>query len=126
MKQYIITKLNKYNSDKISLVGGKALGLWKFSELNSPKWFVITTDFFEEVYGKHQDTINTLVVKEDFESLERLIMLEPIKEKFQNIVLKNTKDNIRYAVRSSAIDEDSKNASFAGAMSTYLNITQDA
>lgn len=126
MKQYIITKLNKYNSDKISLVGGKALGLWKFSELNSPKWFVITTDFFEEVYGKYQDTINTLVVKEDFESLERLIMLEPIKEKFQNIVLKNTKDNIRYAVRSSAIDEDSKNASFAGAMSTYLNITQDA
>lgn len=126
MKQYIISKINKYSSEKISLVGGKAIGLWKFKELNTPKWFVLTTDFFEEIYGKHQDNINTLVVNEDYSALERLIMLEPIKEKFQNIVLRNTKYNKKYAVRSSAIDEDSKNASFAGAMSTYLNITQDA
>ena len=126
MKQYIISKINKYSSEKISLVGGKAIGLWKFKELNTPKWFVLTTDFFEEIYGKHQDNINTLVVNEDYSALERLIMLEPIKEKFQNIVLRNTKYNKKYAVRSSAIDEDSKNASFAGVMSTYLDITQDA
>lgn len=126
MKQYIITKINKYSSDKISLVGGKAIGLWKFSELNSPKWFVLTTDFFEEIYGKYQDTINTLVVKEDFESLEKLIMLEPINEKLQNLILKTTKSEVKYAVRSSAIDEDGKNASFAGAMSTYLEIPKDA
>ena len=34
MKQYIITKNHKFDETKESLVGGKAIGLWKFSYLN--------------------------------------------------------------------------------------------
>lgn len=126
MMQLIITKKNKFSSDKLSLVGGKALGLWKFSNLNIPKWFVITTDFFQKIYGKYQDNINKLVIKEDYDALEKLIMLEPIKDKYQQLILKNVKDDRLYAVRSSGVDEDSSKASFAGAMSSYLNITKDA
>lgn len=126
MKQYIISKSKKFDSSKLTLVGGKAYSLWKFSNLNIPKWFVLTTDFFEELYGKEQDLINTYVVNEDYKALEDLIMLKNISDKFVKMIYKNIEEDKLYSVRSSAIDEDGTNASFAGMMESYLNIKKEA
>ena len=126
MKQYIISKSKKFDSSKLTLVGGKAYSLWKFSNLNIPKWFVLTTDFFEELYGKEQDLINTYVVNEEYKALENLIMLKNISDKFVKMIYKNIEEDKLYSVRSSAIDEDGTNASFAGMMESYLNIKKEA
>ena len=84
MRQFIITKLNKFDETKISLVGGKAIGLWKFSHLNVPKWFVLTTDFFDNMYEQEQELLNTLIVNacecEPFITCDyRLIMEQTLK-----------------------------------------------
>lgn len=126
MKQYIISKKNKYDSSKLNLVGGKAMGLWKYPKLNTPKWFVLTTDFFDEIYGNDNDLINTLVAKGDEKSLEQLIMTKEFPKKFEKMVLKNIDENKEYAVRSSGVDEDNKDASFAGMMSSYLSIKTES
>lgn len=126
MKQYIISKKNKYDSSKLNLVGGKAMGLWKYPKLNAPKWFVLTTDFFDEIYGNDNDLINTLVAKGDEKSLEQLIMTKEFPKKFEKMVLKNIDENKEYAVRSSGVDEDNKDASFAGMMSSYLSIKTES
>lgn len=125
MSQYIITKLNKFDETKINLVGGKALGLWKFSHLNVPKWFVITTKLFDEMYSEEQELLNTLVLNEDYKAIEQVIMLKDFSNQAKNIILKNIKDNVLYSIRSSAVNEDSKYASFAGMMASYLNIGKD-
>ena len=126
MKQYVITKLNKFDETKITLVGGKALGLWKFNHLNVPKWFVLTTEFFENMYAEEIELLNTLIVNEDYKGIEQVIMLKDFTQQAKNMILKNVKDDVKYSVRSSAIDEDSKNASFAGMMASYLNIEKDS
>lgn len=126
MKQYIISKKNKYDSSKLNLVGGKAMGLWKYPKLNTPKWFVVTTDFFDEIYGNDNDLINTLVAKGDEKSLEQLIMTKEFPKKFEKMILKNIDENKEYAVRSSGVDEDNKDASFAGMMSSYLSIKTES
>lgn len=126
MKQYIISKKNKYDSSKLNLVGGKAMGLWKYPKLNTPKWFVLTTDFFDEIYGNDNDLINTLVAKGYEKSLEQLIMTKEFPKKFEKMILKNIDENKEYAVRSSGVDEDNKDASFAGMMSSYLSIKTES
>lgn len=126
MKQYIISKKNKYDSSKLNLVGGKAMGLWKYPKLNAPKWFVLTTDFFDEIYGNDNDLINTLVAKGDEKSLEQLIMTKEFPKKFEKMILKNIDENKEYAVRSSGVDEDNNDASFAGMMSSYLSIKTES
>lgn len=126
MRQFIITKLNKFDETKISLVGGKAIGLWKFSHLNVPKWFVLTTDFFDNMYEQEQELLNTLIVNEDYKQIEQVIMLKEFTNQAKNMILRNIKDNVLYSVRSSAVNEDSKDASFAGMMSSYLNIEKDS
>ncbi len=126
MKQYIITKNHKFDETKVSLVGGKAIGLWKFSYLNVPKWFVLTTEFFEEMYEQEKELINTLVISEDYKSLEQVIMLKEFKNSVRNMILKNIKEGTKYAVRSSAVQEDTKGSSFAGMMASYLNIDKES
>ena len=126
MKKYLISSKTKYKEDLTNLIGGKANSLLKFNDLNVPKWFVLTTEFFIDVYKEELSTINTHVLNEDFDALEKLIMLKKLDFKYKNLILKNIKDDGLYAVRSSAVDEDNKNASFAGMMSSYLNIGKDA
>ena len=126
MKQYIISNKQKYDPTKLSLVGGKAMGLWKFPKLNTPSWFVLTTEFFNEIYGSDQELINTFVAKGDEKALEQLIMLKEFPKKFEKMILKNVDSKKTYAIRSSGVDEDNFDASFAGMMSSYLSVNVDS
>lgn len=126
MKQYIISNKQKYDPTKLSLVGGKAMGLWKFPKLNTPSWFVLTTEFFNEIYGSDQELINTFVAKGDEKALEQLIMLKEFPKKFEKMILKNVDSKKTYVIRSSGVDEDNFDASFAGMMSSYLSVNVDS
>ena len=85
-------KKEKYYS--IEQVGGKAYQLLKLKLKNTPRFIVIPSDvLLKEEYNKVKDMIA------DF-----------------------CKKNKLYAVRSSAIDEDSLHHSFAGIHDSYLNV----
>ncbi|MBK21851.1 MAG: phosphoenolpyruvate synthase [Flavobacteriales bacterium] len=82
-------------------IGGKARNLLKLESLrmNVPPWLVIPSDVLEST---PIDTINQAL-------------------KSHQLIIGNT--DARFAVRSSAIDEDSEEASFAGQFETFLNVT---
>ncbi len=82
-------------------IGGKARNLLKLESLrmNVPPWLVIPSDVLEST---PLETINQAL-------------------KSHQLIIGNA--DARFAVRSSAIDEDSQDASFAGQFETLLNVT---
>ena len=82
-------------------IGGKARNLLRLESLsmNVPPWLVIPSDVLEST---PIDTINQNLIS-------------------HNLIKGNT--DARFAVRSSAIDEDGEHSSFAGQFETLLNVT---
>lgn len=124
MNNYLITKNTAFNQNKLELVGGKALGLWKFNKLNTPKWFVLTTALFDKIYADDLIQINNALINNDFKELEQIIMLKKFPKNITSMILKKINPSLKYAIRSSAVDEDGKEFSFAGVMDSFLNITK--
>ena len=85
--------------DDIRRIGGKAYNLLRLGIPNTPALWVVPANFFDE--------------SEVNEKLRQELISE------LNSVLDEGK---RYAVRSSAVDEDSENASFAGVHQSFLNV----
>jgi phosphoenolpyruvate synthase/pyruvate phosphate dikinase len=98
MKNEPIANLKVIGEHDINTCGGKAVSLAKMigTGINVPDGFVITT----EALKKNIDT-----------KLKRMILAEFDKHSFKNV-----------AVRSSALVEDSKAASWAGQFDSFLNI----
>lgn len=96
-----IENLNKATYEDISLVGGKAASLGELlqADLPVPAGFVVTTDAF-------RTDMTPDVVRQ-------------IQEEFDKLGAP------RVAVRSSAVAEDSADASWAGQLESYLNVTKD-
>ena len=86
----------------INEIGGKAYQLLSLRIKNTPALYVIPASFFESINGdqRHVDVLKAELAG----------------------TLKGTR---LYAVRSSAIDEDSPNASFAGVHESFLNVRAD-
>lgn len=97
----IIKWFSEITSDEINAVGGKGLSLGRLTQANIsvPAGFVITT----EAYKTGMDSEIADVIVEAFNQL----------------------GSERVAVRSSAIAEDSADASWAGQFESYLNVTKD-
>lgn len=120
MSEYII----KSNcNDKLSLehLGGKAGSLAKLSayDLPIPDWFAVTNDaFFESLSEEQAKLLENENIDEFVKSIENL----EIKEEIANNILQQLKtiSGDAYAVRSSALSEDSGASSFAGQYETYL------
>ena len=100
MSKYILP-LEKVSYGQIELVGGKAASLGEMIKvkLPVPPGFVITTEAYK--LGKLDQ------IKDD------------ILQAFDNL------GHHRVAVRSSAVAEDSSEASWAGQLDTVLNVTRD-
>lgn len=88
-------------SADISEIGGKAYNLLSLNIKNTPPLFVCPASYFKRV--KQNKSLET-ELKND---IDRLLS-----------------DKKKYAVRSSAIDEDSDSDSFAGVHDSYLNIAK--
>lgn len=98
-------------------VGGKARNLFILKEagFNVPKFVVIPQEVVLEIISKEHSTEQQLQQINDFQISESFI--ESITEHFSG--------NTFFAVRSSAIDEDGSEHSFAGQFESYLFVTKD-
>lgn len=94
------------SNDDLDLVGGKGLSLGRMlnAGIPVPNGFVITTELHREF--KDKNVINEQAKSDLLDAFDRL-------------------GAVRVAVRSSAISEDSKTASWAGQFESFLNIRRE-
>lgn len=117
--------------------GGKGFNLYVMTKagLNVPKWVVLGPDTFErfkELSGINDSFIaleeSEAPLKELSKSIEDLIMNTPLPDLVEEFIStsfkKLGKDLI--SVRSSALDEDGSSHSFAGQLSSYLYVQDQA
>lgn len=98
-------KFSEISKDDVLAVGGKGASLGEMTRagIPVPPGFVVTADTYREFVGS-EIPVN---------------VQEEILKSFDTLGAK------RAAVRSSAIAEDSKTASWAGQLESYLNVTRD-
>lgn len=101
-----IKNINEISKDDVSLVGGKGASLGEMTQagIPVPPGFVITTEAFDD----------------------KLLPIESKMSQALKEILKafDSLDAERVAVRSSAVAEDSSQASWAGQLETYLNVSR--
>ncbi|MFM8454911.1 MAG: PEP/pyruvate-binding domain-containing protein [Gammaproteobacteria bacterium] len=101
------------------IVGRKAANLAALKEKFSiPEWFVISPQaFFNSLSSLQLEALN----KGD--SVRNFVLNKAILESIQSALKKiMLEDSECFAVRSSAVDEDSEQASFAGQLESFLNV----
>lgn len=142
---YNIEKTKDY-TEKIDFeekIGKKAQNLLELAVqgFNVPKFSVVTNKYFREVildeikeYNRkegNEDEIsdwNSIFDKNTERKIENIIKVikeHKIKEEFLAEIENIAENNSYYAVRSSSIEEDSSNFSFAGQFETYLYIKKE-
>ena len=142
---YNIEKTKDY-TEKIDFeekIGKKAQNLLELAVqgFNVPKFSVVTNKYFREVilneikeYSRkegNEDEIsdwNSIFDKNTERKIENIIKVikeHKIKEEFLAEIENIAENNSYYAVRSSSIEEDSSNFSFAGQFETYLYIKKE-
>lgn len=96
---------DKIANDEVGTVGGKGLSLARLTQagISVPAGFVITTDAYRAAHDKNVDFALAEVILQAFDELGAE----------------------RVAVRSSAIAEDSADASWAGQFESYLNVSKN-
>jgi len=124
-----IVWLNKVGKNDVSIVGGKAANLGELIKLgvNVPLGFTITSLAYKEFLEKNRlkKQVNDFYKqkKKNFNKIQKEIIESDIPKELEHKIVENfSKIKGNVAVRSSATIEDSKNASFAGQFSTFLNV----
>jgi pyruvate,water dikinase len=115
-------------------VGNKAANLWRLSKVGMrvPRWFVISHNAFVDLMEQHRIDVKKLIQQHDKDRI-REVFLEKLlssgRKTLDSLIRKHLDDDFSnisfFSVRSSAIDEDSKNASFAGIMDSYLFVRKE-
>ena len=113
-------------------MGGKAYNLARLSAIPSirvPRWICLTTDFFYEYLGERRSEYEALLEHYTPRDREKVLaLLESCeftgeqKGLLRSWINQEITGAKRFAVRSSAVDEDSAEHSFAGMMESYLNV----
>ena len=123
-----------YTDDNVPLnkVGGKAYNLAHLGRVKSirvPKWICLSTDVFYEFLGERAEEYQRLLQSYTPKNREKIIRIinecefsEELKDKISGVLLDVFQPNEKFAIRSSATDEDSDNFSFAGMLDSSLNV----
>lgn len=115
------------NDNNYDLMGGKASAFAKLSvaDVNIPPWFVVSPFAFEESLSKRQQEMLKENNQDKFlRSLKHMSISEKVKKELNNMLEKM--GNVSYfAVRSSAVDEDGQENSFAGQFESYLYVKEE-
>ena len=142
---YNINKQKNYNENTVfeEKIGKKAQNLIELANagFNVPYFSVVTNKYFKEVilieikmYNqkmgnndeiKDWNSIFNENTERKIENIIKIIKNHKISEKFKKEIENSVKDERYYAVRSSSIEEDSSNFSFAGQFETYLYIKKE-
>ena len=121
---------NKKAPDKL---GGKAFQLAELSESGFlvPPFLVLTGEAFYEFLGEERERIHSLLSFYKAENREKIcsiiqnrVFQREWKEKILGKVKTYFGEKCLLAVRSSAMDEDGEDCSFAGMMESFLNVKQ--
>jgi len=101
-------------------IGGKAKNLFSLQEigLNVPQWGVIPQEVLYALVPKH-------IQQRPYTEIIDYIHSIKIPIDFINQITSNFSNESYYAVRSSAIDEDGTDFSFAGQFDSYLFVSQE-
>lgn len=119
---------------KLDKVGGKAYNLYhlKSNGFNVPKWICLSNDCFKLFLGKKYKKYTSLL--EDYKPANSKKIIDLIEssdfdEGFRNELQKTINgcfsSETRFAVRSSASDEDGEKFCFAGMLESYLDVRND-
>ena len=142
---YNIDKLKNHNENTVfeEKIGKKAQNLLELAAagFNVPHFSVITNRYFKEVILKEIEMYNQEAGNNDeikdwnavfsgnterkIENIIRIIKNHKIKEEFEKEIENALNEESYYAVRSSSIEEDSSNFSFAGQFETYLYVKKE-
>ena len=119
-------------------IGKKAQNLFELAihGFNVPDFSVITNRYFKEVildeiteYCKSKitdwDSVFEGNSEEKIKNIIKVIKNHNIREEFKIEIENIVKDGSYYAVRSSSVEEDSSNFSFAGQFETYLYVRKE-
>ncbi|MEO7176978.1 MAG: PEP/pyruvate-binding domain-containing protein [Saprospiraceae bacterium] len=117
MMRYIGVK-TALSNDQGSTIGGKASNLFKLQELglNVPKFLVIPSEVLQNFVSD-----DLLIASQD--EILNCINEISIPQEFIDGMLSQFQGVKYFAVRSSALDEDSKSLSYAGQFESYLFVT---
>ena len=142
---YNIDKLKNHNENTVfeEKIGKKAQNLLELAAdgFNVPYFSVITNRYFKEIILKEIEMYNQEAGNNDeikdweavfsgnterkIENIIRIIKNHKIKEEFEKEIENALNEESYYAVRSSSIEEDSSNFSFAGQFETYLYVKKE-
>lgn len=116
-------------------VGGKAYNLGHLNAvpgIRVPRWICLTTEFFYEFLGDYRQEYEELLDNYQEASREKLLSLleqcrfsEAQRKLLRDTMAQNLDGAEKVAVRSSAVDEDSADQSFAGMMESTLNVSTE-
>ncbi|MGA3048252.1 MAG: PEP/pyruvate-binding domain-containing protein [Terracidiphilus sp.] len=116
-------------SGSVEEIGGKALALARLTaaELPIPPWFAVPPEAFVVSLDEEQ---RRLLNGENAEMLQRslssLRLAQNVAEEIATALEAVNGQGGRFAVRSSAVEEDSAENSFAGQLDTYLFVEPEA
>ena len=142
---YSISKLKSYYENNMleEKIGKKAQNLFELAiqGFNVPNFAVITNKYFKEVVLNEvrknvRNTENCYEIndwnsifnenaEQKIENIIKVITNHKISKNFQEEIESIVKNGIYYAVRSSSVEEDSSNFSFAGQFETYLYVKKE-
>ena len=115
----------------IEKVGGKAYNLAHLSKIRRikvPKWVCLPTDIFYQFLGDKRSEYESLLKNYTSKKRDKIIAVlkectfgDKLKEEIKNAVLEVFSQDKKFAIRSSATDEDSDKYSFAGMLDSSLN-----
>ena len=142
---YNIDKLKNHNENTVfeEKIGKKAQNLLELAAdgFNVPYFSVITNRYFKEIILKEIEMYNQEAGNNDeikdwnavfsgnaerkIENIIRIIKNHKIRKEFEKEIENALNEESYYAVRSSSIEEDSSNFSFAGQFETYLYVKKE-
>lgn len=115
-------------------VGNKAANLWWLAKLGLqvPRWFVIPCETFASLIGHYHIDIKERIEKSGEANVQEAFA-EQLLSQGREMLTSLVQDQLNtcfntislFSVRSSAVDEDSKHASFAGIMESYLFVHRE-
>ena len=114
---YILMAQNTTHPQEL---GGKGAALAQLQALNLPipEWFVVSPSAFHECLAeKQQEALATGTIPEN---IAALLLKHKVKEELEQALKILSPNGEQVAVRSSAVDEDGADYSFAGQLESFL------
>jgi pyruvate,water dikinase len=104
-------------------LGGKALALSRLgmAGLPVPEWFAVSPlAFIASLSSGQQETLASSNLEKFSNAISQLAASEEVREQIRTALRELGTEEVRFAVRSSGVEEDSTDHSFAGQLASFL------